>query len=166
MGSVRGVDWLSRNKEDSTPMNSRERVLDLLKDSRPGHTLPQAFYCDPDLYAFDTNAVLTRSWFMLGFEAELASAGAYLSITLGPHPVLLVRGRDGVVRGFHNTCRHRGAQICPEGAGHSPRIVCPYHRWTYDLDGRLIAAARMPDGLDLGTHGLIPIRVELLAGCI
>lgn len=147
-------------------MNSRERVLDLLKDAKPGHTLPQAFYADPELYAFDTNAVLTRSWFMLGFEAELASPGAYLSITLGPHPVLLVRGRDGVIRGFHNTCRHRGAQICPEGAGHSPRIVCPYHRWTYDLDGRLMAAARMPDGLDLATHGLIPMRVELLAGCI
>jgi glycine betaine catabolism A len=147
-------------------MNSRQRVLELLRDAKPGHTLPQPFYGDPELYAFDTRTVLTRSWFMLGFEAELSAPGAYLSVALGPHPVLIVRGRDGVIRGFHNTCRHRGAQICPEGAGLAPRIVCPYHRWTYDLDGRLLAASRMADDLDLKTHGLIPIRVELLAGCI
>jgi Rieske 2Fe-2S family protein len=147
-------------------MNSRQRILDLLKNAKPGHTLPQAFYGDPELYSFDTSAVLTRSWFMLGFEAELAAPGAYLAVTLGPHPVLVVRGRDGIIRGFHNTCRHRGAQICAEGSGTSARIVCPYHRWTYDLDGRLMAAARMPEGLDLRTHGLVPIRVELLSGCI
>jgi glycine betaine catabolism A len=147
-------------------MHSRQRILDLLKDAQPGHTLPQAFYSDPLLYAFDTGTVLPRSWFMLGFEAELERAGAYLSVTLGPHPVLVVRGRDGVIRGFHNTCRHRGAQICPEGSGVAARIVCPYHRWTYDLDGHLMAAARMPEGLDLKTHGLVPVRIELLAGCI
>jgi Rieske 2Fe-2S family protein len=87
-------------------------------------------------------------------------------VTVGPHPLLVVRGRDQVIRGFHNTCRHRGAQICAEGGGTLPRIVCPYHRWTYDLDGRLVGAARMPDGLDLKTHGLVPIRIELLEGCI
>ena len=147
-------------------MFNRERVLGLLDSAQPGHTLPQAFYGDPELYAFDMSAVLGRSWFMLGFEAELPAAGSYLSVTIGPHPVLLVRGRDGKIRGFHNTCRHRGAQICAEGTGSAPRIVCPYHRWTYDLDGRLLGAARLPEGMDLGTHGLVPLQVELLEGCI
>src|SRR5262249_5487940 len=116
-------------------MNNRDRLLDLLKSASAGHTLPQPFYCDPDVYAFDVAAVLPRSWVLLGFEAELPTPGSYLSVTIGPHPVLVVRGRDRVIRGFHNTCRHRGAQICQEGGGSSPRIVCPYHRWTYDLDG-------------------------------
>jgi glycine betaine catabolism A len=147
-------------------MISRERILGLLEQSKPGHSLPQAFYTDPDVYAFDIAEVLTRSWFMIGFTSELAGSGAYLSVTIGPHPILTVRGRDNVIRAFHNTCRHRGAQICPEGAGSSPRIVCPYHRWTYDLDGRLMAAARMPDELSLAEHSLVPIRTEILSGCI
>ncbi len=147
-------------------MYGERRLAELLSEARPGHTLPQPFYGDPELYAFDVSAVLTRSWFMLGFEAELAAPGAYLSVTIGPHPVLVVRGKDGVIRGFHNTCRHRGAQICPEGSGTTPRIVCPYHQWTYDLAGHLMAAARMPEGLNRDEHGLVPVRVELLEGCL
>lgn len=147
-------------------MYNRQRLLDLLKSAKPGHTLPQPFYGDPEVYAFDVSAVLRRGWFMLGFEAELAAAGSYLSVTVGPHPLLLIRGRDQVIRGFHNTCRHRGAQICQEGSGRLPRIVCPYHRWTYDLDGRLVGAARMPEGLDFADHGLVGIRIEVLEGCI
>ncbi len=151
----------------ATDITTRDaRLSQLLQDSRPGYTLPQAFYTDPEAYAFDVSAVLTRSWFMLGFEAELEEPGDYLSVTLGPHPVLIVRGRDGVIRGFHNTCRHRGAQICAEGSGRLPRIVCPYHQWSYDLTGRLLAASRMPEGLDREAHGLVPLRVELLEGCI
>lgn len=147
-------------------MYSERRLKDLLHEALPGHTLPQAFYGDPETYAFDVSAVFTRSWFMLGFEAELAEPGAYLSVTIGPHPLLVVRGRDGVIRGFHNTCRHRGAQICPEGSGTSARIVCPYHQWTYDLSGRLMPAALMPQGFNRAEHGLVPVRVELLEGCI
>lgn len=147
-------------------MYNRERLLELLTSARPGHTLPQPFYSDPELYNFDVSAVLTRSWFMLGFEAEVPSPGSYLSVTIGPHPLILVRGRDLKIRGFHNTCRHRGAQICAEGGGTLPRIVCPYHRWTYDLDGRLLGAARMPEGLDFHAHGLVPIPVEILEGCV
>ena len=147
-------------------MYSRQRLLDLLGTAKPAHTLPQPFYGDPEIYEFDVSAVLTRSWLMLGFEAELPLPGSYLSATIGPHPLLLVRGRDQKIRGFHNTCRHRGAQICTEGYGNFKRIVCPYHHWTYDLEGRLIAAGRMPEGLDFQSHGLVPIQIELLEGCI
>jgi glycine betaine catabolism A len=147
-------------------MYDRQHILDLLGRAQPGHTLPQAFYRDADIYEFDVSAVFARSWLMLGFEAELPEPGCYLSSTIGPHPILVVRGRDEVIRGFHNICRHRGAQICPEGSGHLARIVCPYHKWTYGLDGRLVGAARMPEGLNFAEHGLVPIRVERLEGCI
>jgi Rieske 2Fe-2S family protein len=147
-------------------MYNRKRIQGLIAEARPGHTLPQAFYGDPEVYAFDVSAVLTRSWFMLGFEAELPAAGSYLSLTIGPHPLLVVRGRDGVIRGFHNICRHRGAQICAEGAGTRPKIVCPYHSWTYELDGRLSGAPRLPEGLDFASHALVQVRIELLEGCI
>ena len=141
-------------------------LLDLLGRSSPGHTLPQPFYTDTRLYDFDVAVIFTRCWLLIGFEVELPQPGSYLSTTIGPNPILVVRGRDGVVRGFHNTCRHRGSQICAEGRGSTPRLVCPYHRWTYDLDGRLLRATRMPEDFSTAEHGLQPIRVELLAGCI
>ncbi|MBV8743273.1 MAG: aromatic ring-hydroxylating dioxygenase subunit alpha [Sinobacteraceae bacterium] len=147
-------------------MFDRKRISELLSHARPGHTLPQPFYRDADIYEFDVAAVFARAWLMLGFEAELPEPGCYLSLTIGPNPILLVRGRDNVVRGFHNICRHRGAQICAEGSGKAARIVCPYHKWTYELDGRLVGAARMPAELDFQQHGLVPIRIELLEGCI
>jgi glycine betaine catabolism A len=147
-------------------MYNRARMHELVAAAKPGHTLPQPFYGDPEVYEFEVSALFPRSWFLLGFEAELTAPGSYLSVTIGPHPLLIVRGRDNQIRGFHNTCRHRGAQICPEGGGTLVKIMCPYHHWTYGLDGRLLGAARIPEGLELDQHSLVPIRVELLEGCI
>src|ERR1700728_5336012 len=142
------------------------KVLELLSGSAAGYTLPQPFYTDPDLFAFDMSEVFTRSWLMIGFESELPEAGSYMAVTIAQSSVLLVRGRDAVIRGFHNTCRHRGSQLCEEGHGRSTKLICPYHKWTYDLDGRLIGAARMPSDFKPGDHSLQPVQLELLAGCI
>jgi len=143
-------------------MYEARKVLELLSGSDAGYTLPQPFYSDPDLFAFDMSEVFARSWLMIGFESELPEAGSYMAVSIGQNSVLLVRGRDGVIRGFHNTCRHRGSQLC----GRSAKLICPYHKWTYDLDGRLIGAARMPADFTPADHGLLPVRVELAAGCI
>jgi Rieske 2Fe-2S family protein len=144
----------------------QSRILELLDCSKGGHTLPQAFYTDPGIYDFDMAAVFPRSWLMAGFEAELPEPGSYIALTIGRNPVVIARGRDGTIRGFHNTCRHRGSQICPDGAGQIRKFVCPYHKWTYDFDGRLIGAARMQAEFKIGDYSLQPIQVELLAGCI
>lgn len=142
------------------------KVAALLDQRRPGYSLPQALYNDPDVFAFDLEHIFMRTWLLVGFECELAQPGARLALTVGKSPIVIVRGRDGVIRGFHNTCRHRGAQICAEGHGKGSRLVCPYHQWTFDLDGRLIHAARMPADFDKSQHGLGPIHVETVAGCI
>jgi Rieske 2Fe-2S family protein len=147
-------------------MIDASRILGMLEHSTGATTLPQAFYTDADVYEFDVAAVFSRSWLMIGFEAELPETGSYLALSVGKNPVFVVRGRDGVIRGFHNTCRHRGAQICADGHGRQPRLVCPYHKWTYELDGRLIGAARMPEDFGLADHGLRALRVECLAGCL
>src|ERR1700678_199639 len=147
-------------------MFDRARVLELLGGSNGDYTLPQAFYNDPDLYEFDVSAIFTRSWLMIGFEVELPEPGAYMALTIGRCPIVVVRGRDRVIRGFHNTCRHRGSQICADGHGRSVKLVCPYHKWTYELDGRLIGAPSMSPDFRAADHGLLPVRIELLAGCI
>jgi glycine betaine catabolism A len=154
------------NHPSNSTMYDRSRILALLDQAKPGHSLPREFYRDQDVFEFELERVFPRSWFLIGFEVELPEAGSYLAFTIGSNPVLLVRGRDGVIRGFHNTCRHRGSMICADGRGRTSRLICPYHKWTYDLDGRLIGASRMGSGFQGAAHGLTPISVRLLAGCI
>jgi glycine betaine catabolism A len=142
------------------------QIRETLKARRPGHSLPQALYNDPAMVDFDLKAIYGRSWLMAGFTCEVPDSGSYSSIKVGPWSVLIVRGRDGQIRAFHNSCRHRGAVLCKEGQGKSPRIVCPYHRWTYNLDGSLLSAMRMPEDFDRGDHGLRPVHCEVMAGVI
>jgi glycine betaine catabolism A len=147
-------------------MYDRNRILALLDQAKPGHALPREFYRDQDIFEFEVEQLLPRTWFMVGFEVELPDAGSYLAFSIGTNPILLVRGRDGLIRGFHNSCRHRGSLICPDGRGRASRLVCPYHKWTYDLDGRLIGTSRMGSEFRNDEHSLTPIQVRLLAGSI
>ena len=147
-------------------MTDLARIRALLDQRRPGHALPQAFYNDPAIFAFDVEAIYGQSWIMAGFEAELPSPGSTLALTIGRSPVVVARGRDGALRAFHNSCRHRGAQICADGLSRRPRLVCPYHQWAYDLEGKLVHAARMGDGFDPSEYGLRPVALRAIAGTI
>jgi len=147
-------------------MADLERLAALLDQRRPGHALPRAFYTDADVFEFDQIAIHRRCWILIGFEVELPKAGAHLALTIAGAPVFVVRGQDGALRGFHNTCRHRGSRIVADGKGASARMVCPYHRWTYDLTGALVHAARMGKDFQACDHGLHPIHVETCAGAI
>jgi len=142
------------------------RVFTLLESRLPGHTLPQEFYNDPEIFEFDLEAIHSRSWILVGVEAELPSAGSYLATTIGRSPVVVVRDNDGTLRGFHNSCRHRGAQICETGHGRKGRLVCPYHQWTYRLDGSLQGAARMQATFDPDAIRLQPVHLENVAGSL
>ncbi|GAC1413407.1 MAG: glycine-betaine demethylase subunit GbcA [Novosphingobium sp.] len=132
----------------------------------PGHTLPQGLYLDSRAFEFDMTAIFGQSWLMAGFECELPKPGSYLALTVGKWPVLITRNRDGEIKAFHNSCRHRGSLICQDGHGSSARLVCPYHRWTYDLDGALLAAGRMAPDFVKADHGLKPVAVECIAGAV
>jgi len=141
-------------------------IHSLLKERRPGHSLPRGLYCDMNAFEFDLEAIFARTWIMAGFECELPDAGSYLATEIGLSPILLIRNRQGEIVAFHNSCRHRGAQICPSGSGKTPRLICPYHQWSYGLDGKLLKAQKMPEEFPLEDHGLLPIKVETVAGCI
>ena len=145
-------------------MTELSRIRALLDQRRPGHALPQPFYTDPDIFQFDLDAIYGRSWIMAGFEAEVPRPGSTLALTVGRSPVVIVRGRDHTLRAFHNSCRHRGAQICADGPSKRPRLVCPYHQWAYDLEGNLVHAARMGEGFDPAGYGLGPVALRTVAG--
>ncbi|UAJ12060.1 aromatic ring-hydroxylating dioxygenase subunit alpha [Polymorphobacter megasporae] len=128
--------------------------------------MPQALYIGDEAYAFDLDAIFARSWLFAGFEAEVRGRGDYAALTIGQSPILIVRGRDGELRAFHNSCRHRGSLLCKPGNGKVARLTCPYHRWTYGLDGALIAAGRMGEDFDKSLYPLASIRLETVAGAI
>ena len=131
---------------------------------RAGHSLPQALYNDPAVFAFDLTAIYATSWLMAGFEVELPKPASYVALMIGQWPVIIIRDKAGEIRAFHNSCRHRGSMLCPAGTGSVPKLVCPYHRWTYNLDGSLFSAGRMPDDFEKADHGLKPIALEIVAG--
>ena len=108
-------------------------------------SLPAAWYYDPVQYARELEAVWYRDWICVGRAEDLREAGDYLVVSVGDESLILTRDRDSRLRAFHNTCRHRGSQLCaaPRGRFANGRIVCPYHAWSYNLSGELIATPRM-----------------------
>ncbi|MBS7542747.1 aromatic ring-hydroxylating oxygenase subunit alpha [Ancylobacter oerskovii] len=143
-----------------------ERIRSLVTGRRPGYSLPQALYNSPDVLAFDLEAIFGQSWILVGFTCEIPRPRGYLATTVGQSPVVVTRDRDGTYRAFHNSCRHRGAQVCADGAGARGRLTCPYHQWVYDLDGTLVHARHMPESFDPAEHGLRPVHVQNVAGAL
>jgi Rieske 2Fe-2S family protein len=147
-------------------MNARSEMLGKLRNRRDGYTLAREFYTDPDYYRLDLENIFYREWLFAGHDCEVARPGAYMTLQVGDYPVVIVRSDDGRIRAFHNSCRHRGSRICSAGHGTAAKLTCPYHRWTYDLDGSLFYARDMGPGFDPAQHGLKPVQCESVAGYI
>lgn len=130
--------------------------------------IPAARYTDPAFHALELEHVFGKSWLPVAREEDFAQPGSFLVWNKLGKPVLLVRGKDGVIRAFYNTCRHRGAAVTPAESGRTTLLRCQYHSWSYDLTGRLIGVPEEHDfcGLDKSAHGLIPIRCDSFGGTI
>lgn len=133
-----------------------------------GETLPASWYADPGVFAKERAAIFARHWQLFAHESRMPAPGDYVAGTLAGYPIVVIRARDGLVRGFHNVCRHRAAQLVPDGAGHSKSLVCPYHGWSYDGEGRLLKARDFGEdaGLDPAAMGLFPLRTETWKGLV
>ena len=147
-------------------MPDRDIIKSLLDQDRPGHSLPRDLYVSEAAFHFDTEVMLKSVWLYACTVAHVKNPGDFFLFELGHNSIIIVRGRDGEVRAFYNSCRHRGARICHDQRGRAPRLMCPYHQWTYGLDGRLLAARNMGPDFDKADHGLTPVAVENVAGLI
>lgn len=142
------------------------RVDALLSQCRPGWSLPREFYFDEEIYRLDVERIWRRGWLFAGHSCEIPKAGDYFTLRVDTDSIIAIRSGDGVVRGFHNVCRHRGSQLCGEDHGHAMRLVCPYHQWTYGTDGKLLACRGMQDDLDKTQLGLHPVHAREIGGLI
>lgn len=141
-------------------------VRALLASRVEGRTLPGPMYGGTATYAADLAHVWHREWVFAAHEAELTDVGDFVTLTVGSYPVLVVRGVDGRIRALHNVCRHRGAILCGAPKGTTRRkIVCPYHQWAYELDGRLYKARTWAD-IDPEGLSLQPVHCETVAGLV
>jgi phenylpropionate dioxygenase-like ring-hydroxylating dioxygenase large terminal subunit len=140
--------------------------MTLLTRTQP--SLPASWYYDPAQYARELEAVWYRDWVCVGRSSELARAGDYFVAEVGNERVIVTRDATGRHRAFHDTCRHRGSKLCTEPRGHfaSGRIVCPYHAWTYALDGRLLATPMRinTDDFDRDAIQLYDVHVDIWGG--
>jgi Rieske 2Fe-2S family protein len=138
----------------------------LLGQDRKGYSLPQKLYVGEQAFAFDTQVMLPSVWLYACTVAHIKKPGDWFLFEMADNSVIVLRGRDGAVRAFFNSCQHRGARICEAQRGSSPKLVCPYHQWAYNLDGSLLGARNMGPEFDKSTINLTPVAVENISGLI
>lgn len=131
-------------------------------------TLPQRYFVSPEIFAREQEKVFFTHWVLVGHQSQIAKAGDYFVREVAGESLIIVREQKGEVRGFYNVCRHRGTRLCQEKKGHSLAIQCPYHAWTYGLDGRLVGAPHMDKvpGFDKAEHSLHATELALWEGFI
>jgi glycine betaine catabolism A len=126
-------------------------------------TLPAEAYTSQEVFDWETEHFFEAGWLCLGRADDLGGPGDQRAVRIGREGILLVRGEDGVLRGFHNACRHRAHELLEPGASRNLRVIkCPYHAWVYGLDGGLKGAPRFGDvpGFEKDELPLIPARVR------
>ncbi len=126
-------------------MDIRADMLSRLQGRRPGFTLDRPFYLDADFHKLDLEHIWYKDWLFVGHDCELQKPGDYMTVQIGEYPIVIVRADDGRINALHNSCRHRGSRVCTEHRGSATKLVCPYHQWTYDLEGKLLFARQMGD---------------------
>src|SRR5437762_2222139 len=133
----------------------------LARPLEEGATLPAAWYSEPSVYALERERIFETEWQYAGPAEHVAAPGSYFASVAGHVPVVVTRAADATLRGFVNVCRHR-AHIVAQGAGCRETLQCPYHAWTYGLDGSLRRAPRSErePGFDASGLSLLPVAVE------
>jgi Rieske 2Fe-2S family protein len=146
--------------------NDSRSIEELIASQKPGYSLDQRFYTDPDVYELELERIVSRNWILAGHVSELAEPGDFKVLTVARESAIIVRSEEGDIKAFANVCRHRGSLVCLEEKGNTRKFACPYHGWMYDTNGKLIAARDMPEDFDRDSHSLHPVSVDTIHGLI
>jgi choline monooxygenase len=144
---------------------SIEKVLSSYDDRAPlaeASTIPAPWYIDPRIAELERLSVFSKTWQLVARVDQLRRPGEFIATSVAGEPIVVVRGNDGILRGFYNVCRHHAAAVAIQPCGQASLLRCPYHGWNYGLDGSLKG---MPEfegvkNFDRGQNGLVPVRVE------
>ena len=131
-----------------------------------GGPLQREFYTGTDVFNADLDRIWRRHWLYAGHACQIPNEGDWMTWNIGSDTIVLTRGADGDVRAIHNSCRHRGSRLCRGDHGNSRLLVCPYHAWTYELDGRLRTPTEREFGIHQSKLGLHPVALKDLGGVL
>ena len=154
------------------PNASLEQLLDALARNAAlpdelAEATPPQIYTSPEFLEYELDQIFNHEWFCVGREDEFAEPGDYRTMKVGRDPIIILRDRDGVLRAMSNICRHRMTTLLDQPSGTiKGRITCPYHAWTYNLDGQLIGAAHMRDNFDKKKVCLPQFNIEVWNGWV
>lgn len=131
-------------------------------------SLPQKYFVSPDVFADEQRKIFLKEWLLVDHQSQLPSAGDFFVATVANESLIVIRDQQGQIRAFYNVCRHRGSRLKEEACGRTSTIQCPYHAWTYALDGRLMGAPHMDEvsGFDKADYSLPPVNLGLWEGFI
>jgi len=131
-------------------------------------TLPSAFYTDPQVFELERATTFSKNWQLVARADQVDGPGRYVTAEVAGEPVVVVRGADQVLRGFFNVCRHHAAAIMTDHAGSAPHLRCPYHGWTYGLDGALRGTPDLVGVCNFTReeNSLVPIDVDVWQGLV
>jgi len=143
-----------------------DRIGSLIARQPKGSPLLQEFNSDPEIFQRDIDRIHLRRWLCVGHVSRIPRKGDWFRFDVAGESIVVVRGRDDEVRALVNVCRHRGSRVCYEESGHSQMLVCPYHAWSYDLEGRLRGTRYMGENFDPSKYVLPAIHARILEGLI
>ena len=131
-------------------------------------TLPQRYFVSQEIFSKELQKIFAANWVLVGHQSQLAQPGDYFLAEVAGESLIVTKDQRSTIRAFYNVCRHRGARLCEEQIGHGAAIQCPYHAWTYALDGRLLGAPHMDEtpGFNKTEYPLKPARLDLWEGCL
>jgi len=147
-------------------MPSTTTFDELAKAHVDGFALARAFYASPAVFEHDIREYWNKNWIWAGHVSQLAEPGRYFLFEYASESVIVLKDKRGQIRAHINVCRHRGSRVCLEPTGRAAVFSCPYHAWTYDLDGKLLSMREMGDDFDRDAHGLLPAQVKIYQGLI
>ena len=148
------------------PQNALKNILAAYDANAPlpeASTIPAPWYVDPRIAELEAGTVFSKTWQMVGRVEQVEAPGQFVTANVAGEPIVVVRGNDGLLRGFYNVCRHHAAAVVTEPCGQASILHCPYHGWNYGLDGALKGMPEF-DGVknfDRQQNGLVPVRAEI-----
>ena len=156
----------SSRQDEGESIRVTVSISDLIALQPAGHSLLGPFYASEEIYQQDLASVWRRGWLFACHSCEIARPGEYLTMDVDADSLVVVRDEQGQAHAWHNVCRHRGSLLVSGPCGQAKRLVCPYHQWSYGLNGQLLHAPAMQAGLDKSQLGLRPVHTREVEGLI
>ena len=147
-------------------MSHADLMCRLAANTRVGYSFVREFYTSDAVFEADMDQIVSRKWLLAGHVSRIPDKGDYFLFRVGSEQIIVIRENATSVRAFFNVCRHRGSTICQAESGNARKLICPYHAWTYGLDGALQGARLMPEDFDKAENGLFVCHIRVFHGLI